>query len=97
MNMDFQYFVPVHIISGENCVRDHGEIIKQFGRQALIVTGKSSAKNGALDDMVFALNKYLSSIFSPIPLLIEATQVLLVLLLHNLYKKFYRNLYLHIP
>ncbi len=57
MNMDFQYFVPVHIISGENCVRDHGEIIKQFGRQALIVTGKSSAKNGALDDMVFALKQ----------------------------------------
>lgn len=57
MNMDFQYFVPVHIVSGENCVRDHAEIMKPLGRQALIVTGKSSAKNGALDDIAFALNQ----------------------------------------
>lgn len=57
MNMDFQYFVPVRIVSGENCVRKYGEIMKPFGGQALIVTGQSSAKNGALEDAVFALNQ----------------------------------------
>lgn len=46
MNMEFQYFVPVHIVSGENCVRKNGGLMKSFGGQALIVTGQSSAKTG---------------------------------------------------
>lgn len=57
MNMEFQYFVPVHIVSGENCVRKIGGLMKPFGGQALIVTGQSSAKNGALEDVIFALNQ----------------------------------------
>lgn len=52
MNMEFQYFVPVHIVSGENCVRKNGGLMKSFGGQALIVTGQSSAKNGALEDVI---------------------------------------------
>ena len=57
MEMNFQYFVPVHIISGANCVREYASAMRTFGGRALIVTGKSSAKNGALEDAVYALKQ----------------------------------------
>ena len=55
--MQFQYYMPVRIVCGEDCVRKNHEMFAQFGRRALIVTGKSSAKNGALDDVKFALEQ----------------------------------------
>lgn len=54
MNMNF--YMPTKVIMEENCVVNHGEIFKQLGSKAMLVTGRSSAKkNGAQDDVVTAL------------------------------------------
>lgn len=67
--MDFQYYVPVHIVSGEDCVKKNFLLLRPLGSRALIVTGKSSAKNGALEDVIYALNmngqKY--AVFDSVP------------------------------
>lgn len=56
--MDFNLSIPVKVISGENCVRDNAELLKPFGKKCAIITGKNSAKIcGALDDVIFALEK----------------------------------------
>lgn len=54
--MEFQYFMPVKIICGRDCVIEKGSLFSQFGKKALIVTGKSSAKNCSLDDVCRALS-----------------------------------------
>ena len=51
-----QFFMPVRIVEGENCIRENAELFSGLGRRALIVTGKSSKTNGALDDAFFALS-----------------------------------------
>ncbi len=56
MSMDFQYYVPVRIVSGSDCVKKQKELLCAFGQRALIVTGKSSVRNGALEDVAYALN-----------------------------------------
>ena len=53
----FTYYMPTEIICGRDCVLSSGERLKELGKSALIVTGKSSARNGALDDMLSALEK----------------------------------------
>ena len=54
--MDFQYYMPVRIVSGEDCVKKNASLLRTLGKNVLVVTGKSSAKNGALEDAVFAFN-----------------------------------------
>lgn len=50
------FYNPVRIISGQNCVSDYKDY-RAFGLKALIVCGKTSAKLcGALDDMEKALS-----------------------------------------
>ena len=51
----FSYFMPTKVICGRDCVRGQGALLKELGAHALIVTGKSSAKNGALADVLAAL------------------------------------------
>ncbi len=51
----FCYYMPTKVICGRDCIAEHGALLKELGRSALIVTGKSSAKNGALDDVLSAL------------------------------------------
>ena len=53
--MKFNYYMPTKIVCGRDCVLTEGVQMKQLGAHALIVTGKSSAKNGALDDVLTAL------------------------------------------
>ena len=53
--MDFRYFVPVEIYGGEDCVRKNAAVFARCGSRALIVTGKSSAKNGSLADVAAVL------------------------------------------
>lgn len=54
MNMNF--YAPVNIITGKNCVTKNAAVFSSFGKTCLIVTGKSSAKKcGALDDVISAL------------------------------------------
>lgn len=52
----FHYFMPVHIVSGQDCVKKNAALLSSLGRRALVVTGKSSARNGALEDIAFAFN-----------------------------------------
>lgn len=47
--------MPTKIVSGRNCVSLNAALLRPFGKKALIVTGKSSAKNGALADVSAAL------------------------------------------
>lgn len=47
--------VPTEIVYGENCIRENAKKLI-LGERALIVTGKSSAKNGALQDVKDALS-----------------------------------------
>lgn len=49
---DFSFYMPVKVISGRDCVLKSGEALSNFGKKALIITGKSGAvKSGALADV----------------------------------------------
>ncbi len=48
----FNYFLPVNIVFGSGKVKQVGEIAKKYGKKALIVTGRSSAKKSGLYDKV---------------------------------------------
>ena len=48
--MEFNYFLPVNIVFGSGKVLETGELTRPYGKKALIVTGKSSAKKSGLYD-----------------------------------------------
>lgn len=50
--MEFQYYLPVHIVFGCNKVAEVGALTAPYGKNALIVTGKNSAKRSGLYDKV---------------------------------------------
>ena len=50
--MNFGYYMPTRLVLGRNCVTEHAELFAPLGKHALIVTGKSSAFNGALNDVL---------------------------------------------
>ncbi len=53
-----EYFMPVKVVMGTGCVKDHKDYFGQFGKKALIVTGRHSAKAcGALDDVTGVLEE----------------------------------------
>lgn len=53
--MKIDFFMPVKVISGKDCVLSHPECFK-LGDSCIIVTGQSSAiKSGALDDVIEVL------------------------------------------
>lgn len=57
--MDLSYYMPTKLLMGENVVEKNKSIFSIYGKSALIVTGKNSAKSsGALDDVINALNSY---------------------------------------
>ena len=50
------FYMPTRIIIEKDCVVNSGNLIKNYGCKALIVTGSSSAKkSGALDDVITSL------------------------------------------
>lgn len=54
--MDFNFSLPVRVISGRGCVKNNAELFN-LGKHAFIVCGKNSAKiSGALDDVIEVLN-----------------------------------------
>ncbi len=56
--MDFNFNIPINVISGKNCVTENSSLMKKFGSKCIIVTGGSSAeKSGALGDILSALRK----------------------------------------
>lgn len=50
--MIFHYYLPVHVVFGCKKVDQVGELTKPYGKKALIVTGRSSAKKSGLYDRV---------------------------------------------
>ena len=48
----FQYFLPVNLVFGYGKTKEAGALAKKYGRKALIVTGRSSAKKSGLLDRV---------------------------------------------
>ena len=50
--MSFHYYLPVNVVFGCGKVKEVGGIAKPYGKKALIVTGKSSAKKSGLYDKV---------------------------------------------
>ena len=67
--MNFEFFVPTRIVSGRDCVRKNAELFRAFGKRAIIVTGKSSAKNGSLADVcsVLRANGQAYTVFDAVP------------------------------
>lgn len=52
------YYMPTKIIEEDNVVLNHSDIFGNYGKKALIVTGRNSAKiNGAQKDVVEALDR----------------------------------------
>ncbi len=50
--IEFNYYLPVNIVFGSGKVNKAGELAKPYGKKALIITGKSSAKKSGLYDKV---------------------------------------------
>ena len=50
------FYMPTKVYSERGCVRRYSQEWATLGKKALIVTGKSSAKNGALMDVLGALH-----------------------------------------
>ena len=46
--MEFNYFLPVNLIFGRGSVDKVGTIAVEYGKKALIVTGRSSTKKSGL-------------------------------------------------
>jgi len=56
--MSYKYHMPTKVFSGKNCIINNSELLAAFGRKAMIVSGRSSAKNnGSQDDVIKALQK----------------------------------------
>lgn len=56
--MEFNYFLPVNLVFGRGSVSKVGIIASDYGKCALIVTGKSSTKkSGLLDRVINYLEK----------------------------------------
>lgn len=56
--MDFNFFSPINVKSGKDCVKENSALLRAFGDKCIIVTGSTSAKKcGALDDVTDALTK----------------------------------------
>lgn len=54
--MPVNFLMPTRVLLDEDCVRKHAAVFKEFGKKALLVTGKHSAKaNGSLQDVTDAL------------------------------------------
>ena len=50
------FYMPVKVYSGIGCIEKNASVFSKFGKTALIVTGKTSAKSsGALDDVISVL------------------------------------------
>ena len=54
-----RFFMPTLIYSENDCVSRHSAELCALGKHALIITGKhSSAVNGSLDDVLYALREH---------------------------------------
>ena len=57
--MNFNFFMPVRVISGENAISVNAAEFVRFGKRCLIITGgKSAILSGALEDVTSALESH---------------------------------------
>jgi alcohol dehydrogenase class IV len=57
-NMEFTYFLPVNLVFGSGTINKVGSITAQYGKKALVVTGKNNTKKtGLLKKTVSLLEK----------------------------------------
>lgn len=55
--MNLSFLMPTRVIFEKDCLKTHGRFVADWGKKALIVTGRRSAKTcGALDDLCGALD-----------------------------------------
>ena len=55
--MEFNFYMPVRVITGKDCVVQNAALLCAFGKKCLIITGKHGARlSGALHDVITALN-----------------------------------------
>ncbi len=47
----WRYFIPTEVHFGRGVLLQKGDSMRTLGKRALVVTGKSSSKNGSLDDL----------------------------------------------
>lgn len=58
VSMDFNFYMPVRVVSGEGCLRGAGGPLREMGRRCLVVTGGHSAQmSGALGDLLDTLRE----------------------------------------
>lgn len=55
--MKFHHFIPTEVFFGERALDEDGEIVGILGKRAFIITGRSSSKNGSLNDVLNLLNR----------------------------------------
>ena len=56
--MEFRFSMPTEILFGAACVTQHGDVFSRYGKRALLVTGKRSARvSGAFADVETALER----------------------------------------
>ena len=56
--MEFDYYLPINLKFGSGRVSEVGEILVQYGKKVLIVTGRSSTKKtGLLDRVIDSVKK----------------------------------------
>lgn len=56
--MNFDFYMPVKVVSGNNALADSAGLLKKMGDSCVIVTGRHSAKaSGALDDLIGTLRQ----------------------------------------
>lgn len=56
--MDFNFNIPIRVVSGKNAVKNNAHLLSDFGKRCVIVTGgKSALLSGALSDMTEALDE----------------------------------------
>jgi alcohol dehydrogenase class IV len=54
--MNVKYYMPTKVVAGRGCVKANAALFSRYGKRALVMTGKSSAKrNGSLRDVEEAL------------------------------------------
>ena len=51
-SMNFTYYLPANIVFGFGKANQVGELVKPYGKKAVIVTGKSSARKSLFYDRV---------------------------------------------
>ena len=53
----FHYTMPTEVFFGENVIEEHGDVLRRLGRRAFVITGRSSSKNGSLDEVIALLSR----------------------------------------